>query len=350
MHAFVMSDIGIGRRERVTDPTPSATDIVVTPGYSGLCGTDVHMFNEGSLVRHENLPLVMGHEFVGTVVEIGGDTSRRPYGETDRLRIGDEVAVEPMLPCGQCTQCLRGKSNLCTNWSHLGILEDGCWADFVRVPTARATKLPEGVSLYDAALAEPLSCAVNFVVHRGKLAVGESVLIMGAGPVGLLSIAVARAAGAGTIIVSEPQSHRRLTAELMGADLVIDPLTQDLPGVVRSNAAHGVDLIVEASGSKAAVSQSVSIASSGTRIVLSGLGGIGPTPIDTSAIVTKELTILGGFASRWAMQAGLSAIAAGRISTDHLVTSVRDWSNAEQAMQDMLSDPMTCKILFRHGN
>ncbi|QBJ96607.1 hypothetical protein ERC79_11990 [Rhodococcus sp. ABRD24] len=350
MHAFVMRDIGVGGRERVADPTPSRGDVIIAPAYSGLCGTDVHMFHEGTLTRKSSLPVVMGHEFVGTVVEIGSGDQVRPYGETDQLRVGDHVSVEPLLPCNSCSQCLRGRSNLCSDWSHLGILDDGCWADLVRVPAVRATKLPDGVSLYDAALAEPLACAVNFVVQRGRVRTGETVLIVGAGPIGLLSVAMAKAAGAERILVSEPQANRRASAERVGATLTIDPLAHDIVDATRAatNGA-GPDVVVEASGSSTAVAQAIAAAAPGSRVVLSGLGSGGTTALDTNSIVTKELTVMGGFASRWAMSTGLAAIAAGHVRTDDLVTSVRPWSHAEQAMHDMVADPTTCKILFDHS-
>lgn len=345
MHAFVMTDIGMGRRERVTDPTPAAGDVIISPEYSGLCGTDVHMFNEGTLTRPDALPVVMGHEFVGRIADLGTGST-----DTGSLRVGDLVAVEPLLPCGQCTQCHAGRPNLCADWSHLGILEDGCWADYVRVPSARVTAVPDGVSAYAAALAEPLACAVNFIQHRGQLQVGETVLILGAGPIGLLSVCMARAAGASCIIVSEPHAHRRARALAVGADVVVDPLTQDLPDAVRTQlpGTRGTDLIVEATGSKTVVSQAISMAAPGSRVVLSGLGSVGATPIDTTDIVAKELSVLGGFASRNAMRIGLDAIAAGHVNTDDLVTAIHPWADAEKAMQDMLVDPDTCKILFSH--
>jgi 2-desacetyl-2-hydroxyethyl bacteriochlorophyllide A dehydrogenase len=348
LHAFVMSDIGIGRRERVKDPTPTQGDVIVAPAYSGLCGTDVHMFNEGTLTRPDALPVVMGHEFVGTVVEMGpAQPGEAPTG----LRVGDSVAVEPMLPCGRCSQCRSRRFNLCADWSHLGILADGCWADYVRVPASRVTPLPEGVTMYDAALAEPLACAVNFVQHRGRLRPGESVLVLGAGPIGLLSICMARAAGASVIIASEPHEHRRRSALQVGANIAVDPLSQDVLDAIRSAVPGqpGVDLIIEATGSKAVVSQAISMAAPGSRVVLSGLGSGGPTPIDTTDIVAKELSVLGGFASREAMPIGLAAIAAGHVRTDVLVTAVYPWAEAERAMRDVLVDTNTCKILFSHN-
>lgn len=344
-----MSDIGLGRRERVADPTPRRGDVIVAPEYSGLCGTDIHMFHEGTLTHQEALPVIMGHEFVGRVAELGPiDPDAEPHG----LRVGDAVAVEPMLPCGSCRQCRSARFNLCSDWSHLGILENGCWADFVRVPGTRVTRLPDGVSPYDAALAEPLACAVNFVEHRGRIQSGQSVLVLGGGPIGLLCVCIARAAGAGVIVVSEPHAHRRELALTIGADVAVDPLTRDLADALRSAVpgdAAGADLIIEATGAKAAVAQALSLATPGSRVVLSGLGSTGPASIDTSDIVVKELSVVGGFASNGAMSTGLQAIADGHVRTDDFVTTIQPWATADKAMHAMSADIDTCKILFSHN-
>ncbi|MBU8826603.1 zinc-dependent alcohol dehydrogenase [Mycolicibacterium goodii] len=331
----------------MADPTPRPGEVIVAPEFSGLCGTDVHMFNEGTLTRRDALPLVMGHEFVGRVAELGAaDPSMKPHN----LRIGQPVAVEPLLPCHQCRHCHAQRYNLCGDWSHLGILANGCWADYVRVPADRITPLPDGVTPYDAALAEPLACAVNFVAHRGQLDAGESVLILGGGPIGLLSVCMARAAGAGVVIVSEPQEHRRTRALSVGADVVIDPVSQNVAdAIAAATSGNGVDLIVEATGSKAVVAQSIGLAAPGSRVVLSGLGSAGFAQIDPNEIVVKELSVLGGFASSAAMQTGLKAIADGHVKTDDFVSAIRPWSEAEAAMNDMLAEPTTCKILFSHN-
>jgi 2-desacetyl-2-hydroxyethyl bacteriochlorophyllide A dehydrogenase len=287
-------------------------------------------------------------------VSVGHPTivaQRPPDAPPHILRVGNAAAVEPMLPCRHCAQCEAECFNLCSDWSHLGILEDGCWADFVRAPAARVTALPDGVTPFAAALAEPLACAVNVVARRGRIARGETVLIMGAGPLGLLSVCVAKSAGAGIVVVSEPQEHRRKLATTVGADVVIDPLSQDVVDVIAEHVPgpSRVDLIVEATGTKAAAAQSIMLAVPGSRIVLAGFGAAGSAPIDPNDIVMKELTVRGAFASSGAMSTGLQAIANGHVRTDGFVTSVRPWADADGAMHDMVADPGTCKILFSHS-
>jgi 2-desacetyl-2-hydroxyethyl bacteriochlorophyllide A dehydrogenase len=321
----------------VDDVTPTPGELVLAPDFSGVCGTDVHVFRQGAMLAGDELPLVLGHEFVGTVVDANG---------TD-VANGTRVAVEPLLPCGTCRQCRHGRPNLCFRWEHLGITRDGCWADYVSVPAERVTRLPDAVSSLDAALAEPLACAVNFVLHRGALSAGESILVLGAGPIGVLCAAVAKGAGAGLIVVSEPLDSRRARAAEAGADLTVDPTADDLPAVVDElTRGLGFDVIVEVTGSPRAIAQAVDLAAPGSRLVLAGLGSGAPVPVDTNAIARKELDIRGGFASRWAMATGLSLLADGRLSTRGLVTSVRDWADAPSAMDDLSNDPETCKILF----
>jgi 2-desacetyl-2-hydroxyethyl bacteriochlorophyllide A dehydrogenase len=342
--AFVMTGIGQGGLETVPDPQPRTEDIVIAPVYSGLCGTDVHMFREGTLTRPDVMPVIMGHEFVGEVVDVNGHNTTLG-GRT--LSRGTLVAVEPLLPCGKCRMCLRGRPNLCSDWDHLGILRDGCWADFVTAPATRISVVPDGVSARDAALSEPLACAVNFVVHQGKMAAGESVLILGGGPIGLLCAAMAKVAGAGLVAISEPIEHRRVLAKEIGADVVYNPLVEDVhEAVMESTHGRGYDLIIEATGVSAVVGQAIHLAQPGSRLVLAGLGGSSHVGVDANAIVTKELEVRGGFASRWAMDTGLSALASGNVRTDKLISSIRSFSDAEEAMDDMLSDPTTCKILF----
>lgn len=343
MRAFVMTELGVGGIASTADPVPAEGEALLAPIYSGLCGTDVHLFTDGTMLEESSLPLVLGHETVASVIEPNGLRS----SDGSALAVDDVVVAEPVLPCGTCLQCSRGRPNLCAAWTHLGITHNGSWADLVAVQASRLTRVPDGVSARDAALAEPLACAVNFVLDRGALAVGESVLVLGAGPVGLLVAAVARAAGASAVIVSEPQASRRARALSVGADAVIDPVTEDLADAIATlTQGRGVDLIVEVSGAPRAISQAIAVAARGSRVVLAGLGSGASVTLDTNDIVLKELDVRGGFASRWAMSRGLSLLARGAIHTASIITSERSWADAVTAMSDMANDTATCKILL----
>lgn len=343
MQAFVMSDLGVGGVATVPDPSPGTGEALLAPVFSGLCGTDIHLFREGTMLDRNALPLVLGHEFVAEVVDARG--LRTIDGIP--LEPGSLVAAEPVLPCGACVQCARGRFNLCADWTHLGITRNGSWAELVVAPAARLTHVPQGISAREAALAEPLACAVNFILDRGGLRAGQSVLVLGAGPVGLLAAAVARAAGAAAVVVSEPQPGRRERAHAIGADLVVDPIGEDLSTAVSEfTRGAGVDLIVEITGAAAAVAQAIVLARPGTRVVLAGLGNCDPVPVDVNQVALKELEVRGGFASRWAMSRGLNLLARGTVGVESIITSERSWAEAITAMDDMRSDPDTCKIVL----
>lgn len=344
MRAFVMRGIGDAGVETVADPVPEVADMVIAPLLSGMCGTDVHMYREGTLTRRESLPVVMGHEFVGEIADTNGHTTTV---SGDRLAVGTKVVVEPLLPCGTCRMCLQGKQNLCIQWSHLGILRDGSWADLVTAPAARVSVVPDGVSVEAAALSEPLACAVNFVIHQGGLSAGESVLILGAGPIGLLCASIAKAAGARLVAVSEPQEYRRSRAFEAGADIVFDPSNGDLADeVLHHTQGLGFDLIVEATGAAPVVVQALEVAQPGSRVVLAGLGNAGFAQVDANTIVTKELQVRGGFASRRAMGTALSVLQSGAVRTDLLITSIQPWTEAKKVMDGGESNPKSCKNLF----
>ncbi|MDR2256116.1 MAG: alcohol dehydrogenase catalytic domain-containing protein [Arthrobacter sp.] len=346
MQAFVMTELGQGGLANVEDPQPQDGEVLVRPVYAGLCGTDIHLFNEGTMLDPADLPLVLGHEFVGEVA--GGDASA---SASAGLSVGDLVVAEPLVPCGTCEQCLAGRFNLCSDWEHLGITRHGAWADSIAAPVRRLTKVPSGVSARDAALAEPLACAVNFVLDRGRLAPGDTVAILGAGPVGLLCAAVARGAGARTVIVSEPNEGRRKRALLVGADVVLNPLGEDLEAVIeRATEGRGADLIVEVTGVGGAMAQAITAARPGSTVVLAGLNSGADVPIKTNAIALKELDIRGGFASRAAMGRALELLADGKLRIDPLVTDEFSWAEAEAAMAKVASDPDTCKILLTAPN
>jgi 2-desacetyl-2-hydroxyethyl bacteriochlorophyllide A dehydrogenase len=345
VRGFVFHSPGVGDVETVKDPQLTPDGVIIEPLVSGVCGTDVHMFYEGTLTQADSLPVVMGHEFVGRVIETGAEaTARLPYPDGRGLVAGDLVGVEPMLPCGRCTNCQRGWPNLCTDWGHLGILTDGSWADFVRAPGSRVIRIDADVDVSAVGLLEPLACAVNFVLDKGELQAGQRVVIFGGGPIGLLCAQVALAASAAAVLVVEPSEQRRALARRVGATHTVASGEAD---EIRDELGTEPDLIVDASGHPAAVATAVALARPGSRLVLAGLGSGALTPMDTNAIVQKELEIRGGFASRWAFGRALALIASNSVDTAALVTKTVPWSQAADVLAELhTGNPSVCKILL----
>ena len=276
-------------------PTPSAGpgEIVLRVDYASICATDLRIFRGAHRKYGPGTVRVPGHEVVGTIVEIGGVVARS-------YAVGQRVFVAPNVGCGQCRQCERGQNNLCANYDAIGITLNGAFAEFMKVPAPfleQDNLIPFDSALDGAvvALAEPLAC-----VLRGQQALGlrseDLVLIMGAGPIGIMHILAARAAGVEKILVSEHSPERLVLAKSAGADRVVNFGTESLPDIIAAETqGRGADAIVVAAGVRDAVEAAPNLAAAGGRINLFGAlpsGGTG-VQLDANLIHYKELIVTG---------------------------------------------------------
>lgn len=235
------------RLEQVDIPTAGAGEVVIRVRAAGICGTDVRIMKGGKKVA---APIIIGHELAGEVAQVGaGVTGVEP---------GDRVTVEPVIPCGKCLLCQKGRANICLTRPTIGYEYDGAFANYVRVPATAVragniVKLPDTMSFEEAAIAEPLAACVNGI-DRTNIQLGDTVLILGAGPIGLVHLQLSRASGATRVFVSEPNDERRQTALDFGADAVINPLAEDVVAKAKAwTGGVGVDAIIVASGVPAAM-------------------------------------------------------------------------------------------------
>ena len=246
----------------------------------GICGSDLHAYRG----HHPfvSYPRVLGHELGGEVIEVGPN----PRG----LRAGDRVCVEPILNCGRCFPCRQGRYNCCTSIRVLGIHTDGGMTERIAVPIDRLHKSPDDLSHDELALCETLSIGVQ-AVKRGEVRAGESVLILGGGPIGLGALIAARARGARTI-VSDPIASNREVAESMGADAVVDPNASDFSRRVRevSGEQGGAHVVLEAVGIPATIVQAIDLAAPTGRVVVIGVCK-DPVPLAVSELMRKEVEL-----------------------------------------------------------
>jgi threonine dehydrogenase-like Zn-dependent dehydrogenase len=347
-----MHGLGVsGLDDSVEEPRPGVGEVLIAPEAAGVCGTDLHVLHEGVFIdMPQGLPVTMGHEVVGRVVGFGPEPAggwTRPYGG-EPLEVGDRVVAEPILNCGSCPQCARGVPNLCANWSHLGIKRDGVWAELVTIPAARVTRVPDHIPVTHAVLAEPLACALHFL-DRAQVSPGDSVLVLGGGPAGQLTLLAARAAGAGRVLLSDPVAERRELAKALGADAVLDPAADDITTLTRElSGGAGADVVVEIAGAPPAVTQAFGLPRPGGTLVLAGICGTTPIPVDTNRVVNDEITVRGAFATRWQMGAAIAHLASGLIDVSPVVSLERPWTEATEAMRDLAERPELCKVVLRY--
>jgi L-iditol 2-dehydrogenase len=260
-------------------PAPAEGESLVRITAVGLCGSDLHWYDEGGIgdarITH---PIVGGHEMAGVVVG----------GPLDGVR----VAVDPAIPCHRCDLCLQGHPNLCRAIVFAGQADrDGGLQRFLAWPAARLHPLPEALSDADGAMLEPLGVAIH-AVDLGHLRVGASVAVIGCGPIGLLLIQVARAAGAARVLAADPLAHRRLAAGQRGADEVLDPADGDYRARLAGfTAGRGVDVAFEIAGSDPAIAAAMDVVRPGGRVVLAGIPSAETSAFPAGVARRKGLTI-----------------------------------------------------------
>ena len=268
----------------VPEPEIGINDVLVRVRKTGICGTDLHIESwDPWAAKNIKVPLVVGHEFVGDIVRVGSNVAD--------FAVGDLVSGEGHVVCGRCRHCLAGRRHLCANTIGLGVGRDGAFAEFVSLPMANVWHHWPGIDEEVAAIFDPFGNAVHTALAFPVL--GEDVLVSGAGPIGMMAIAVARHAGARHIVVSEPNAYRRGLAERMGATLVVDPRERDLHDVqTELGMVEGFDVAMERSGNAVALRTAISTMAHGGAIAILGI----PTAeisIDINEIVFNQLTLRG---------------------------------------------------------
>ncbi len=274
---------GLELRE-VPVPTIGINDVLIRVQRTGICGTDLHIEAwDPWAARTIRPPLVVGHEFVGEIVEVGANVADFAPGHL--------VSGEGHVVCGRCRHCLAGRRNLCAHAIGLGVGRDGAFAEYVALPMTNVWQHWPGIDEEVAAIFDPFGNAVHTALAFPVL--GEDVLVSGAGPIGLMATAVARHAGARHVVVSEPNAYRRELAMRMGASLVIDPRERALPDVFAElDMDEGFDVAMEMSGDPAALRGAIGAMAHGGGVAILGI----PTEeiaLDVNAIVFKMLTLRG---------------------------------------------------------
>src|SRR5512139_3126154 len=228
--------------EQVPDPVCKPDEVVVQVGATGICGTDLHIYRNEYM---SDFPVIPGHEFGGVIVEVGKDV-------TD-FQVGERVSIDPNLYCGHCYFCRNEQSNHCLNWEGVGITRPGSFAEYVAAPARAAYRLPESLTDAQAAFIEPVSCVVH-AMKRLRVWPADEVLILGAGPMGLLLVQVMRHNGASQVAVVEKQPDRLALARKLGATATIEA-GPDQAQALKELAPYGFAIVIDATGVPAVIEQ-----------------------------------------------------------------------------------------------
>ena len=302
----------------IEKPKINENEILLTMKKAAICGTDTRIL-EGKKTKDVRYPSVIGHEMCGTIAEVGEKV--HGYG------VGDKVSIANVIPCGSCSSCLSGRENACMNRTAIGYQYDGGFQEYIRIPAScieagNVVKLPENVSFTAGALIEPLACCIRGLVNAGTK-FNDTVLIVGAGPIGLMHLQLAKIAGASKVIVSEPNEFRRDKAKILGADVIVDPTTEKLDEIImKETNGLGVDVIMVAIGVPAIVNSTLKLCKKGGTVCLfAGFSGTGECSIEANIIHYNEINVCGSTAyKRSDYLAAAEMVKTGKINLDEIAT------------------------------
>jgi NADPH2:quinone reductase len=314
MRAVVIDAPGSIRVDNVPDPTPRPDEVLVRVGACGICGTDLHIIDGDSpLARY---PIIPGHEFAGEVVALGSAIVQENGNGGANITVGSRVAIEPNLYCGQCDFCRTGRENLCLHYAAVGVTTNGAIAQYVAVPIKKAYALPDTLSLREAALIEPVSCAVHGM-HSLNPRSGDTFLIVGAGTMGLLLLQLALRGGASRVVMVDVNEQRLKRAEQLGVTRTYNDIKQAL-----LDEPLGFNCVIDATGVPAVIENAFMAVKRGGKLVIFG---VAPAEANISLspfrIYNDEITVIGSMAVLFSFQPALDLISAGVIKTEAMLTT-----------------------------
>lgn len=331
--------------EDIPVPEPGEGEVLVRVHAASICGTDLHIYdwNEWAQGRIPRLPMTFGHEVAGWVERVGP--------EVHHVAPGAFVAAETHIACGICSTCRTGRAHICRNLRILGVDTEGAFAEYVVVPAANVWIVGEGIDPDHASVMEPFGNAVHaaFGTEGGEDLLTNPVAVIGCGPIGLFSVAIARALGAWKVFAIEPNDERRALAGGMGADLLVDPTVEDpVEVVLRETDGNGAEVVLEMSGNARAIDQGTKMLARGGRMSLLGLPD-GPVTLDLNdQVIFKEAKILGitGREMFRTWQQTTTLLSTGRVDISPVITHRFGLERYEEAFQTAASGRAAKVIMF----
>ena len=316
MKALVKTKTGKGHLELidVNEPKPRVKEVKIKVEYAGICGTDIHIYYDEFPTTP---PITLGHEFSGTIVDIGE--------EVTRFKIGDKVVAEnSWSSCEICSLCRKGRDTLCPERVCIGVSQNGVFAKYVLYKEHLIHLIPENVDMLSAALTEPMACAVHGVVERSRVNSGDIVIISGPGPIGLFSMQLARSMGAIVIVIGISLDQKRLDiAKKLGADYAVNIQKEDIKSLINTITNNeGADVVLECSGAESAVDQGIDLLKKCGIFTQIGLHGK-PINIDFEKICFKELDVYGSLSqTNFAYKRTLALLSEKKVNSKALVTHI----------------------------
>lgn len=325
MRALVYNGPKNIRVEDVGIPEIGDTDVLIKLKYCGVCGTDIHIYSGDGGAFEVTPPLIMGHEYSGIVEKVGAKVSR--------VKAGDLVTVDPNNMCGECYYCKNAMEQFCENVIGIGTTTDGGFAEYQVVCEKQVFKFKEGMDALTASMTEPVSCCLHGI-DLCNIKLGDEVLVIGGGPIGLIMLQLAKMAGASKIILSEPVAEKREMGRKLGADLVVNPLEEDLVTVLKKNCKN-VNVVIECVGNVRTIDTAVQCAGNGGTVMMFGLTGPGKSlNIDPELVFKKELKLTSSFINPYTFERSVAILESGKLNVTEMISDVIPLEDCVKAFED----------------
>lgn len=314
------------RIEEIEIPKPGCGEVLLKVHACGVCGTDVHIYEGDEGAAKSPAGTVLGHEFSGEIVEVGKGVTR--------LKAGDRVCVDPNKLCGKCEYCLSGIGHFCENMVGIGTTVNGGFAEYCVIPQEQAYVISDNLTFEEAAMAEPVACCLHGI-DLCEIHPGDTVAVFGMGMIGLLMMQLARISGAAKIIAIEPVEIKRNQALQLGADLVIDPINEDIKEVLAANNIGRVNTVIECVGRIDSMKQAMEIAGKKSVVMLFGLTRPQEElPVKPFDLFRKEITLKASFINPYTQQRAVALIESGKIDVKSMISNRLPLEELEKVLGD----------------
>lgn len=292
-------------------PVPGAGQVQIRVHACGICGTDIHIFEGDEGAAKSPAGTILGHEFAGEITAVGP-------GVTD-YQVGDRVCVDPNELCGKCDYCRGGIGHYCTAMNGYGTTVNGGFAEYCVVPTSQVYRIPDEMTFDQAAMAEPVACCIHGI-DMCEIHPGDTVTIFGAGMIGLIMLQLAKLSGAATLISIEPIAEKREIARKLGADLTIDPFTENVSEVLKQHGITRVNTVIECVGRTGTIQQAIEIAGPKAVVMMFGL----TKPDDEITVkpfelFKREVVLKASYINPYTQKRAVSLISSGKVDVSSMI-------------------------------
>ena len=292
-------------------PVPGAGQVQIQVRACGICGTDIHIFEGDEGAAKSPAGTILGHEFSGVITAVGP-------GVTE-FKVGDRVCVDPNELCGKCDYCRGGIGHYCTSMNGYGTTVHGGFAEFCVVPTSQVYAIPDGMTFEQAAMAEPVACCIHGI-DMCEIHPGDTVAVFGAGMIGLIMLQLAKISGAATLISIEPIAEKREIARKLGADLTIDPFTEDVSEVLKQHGISRVNTVIECVGRTGTIQQAIEIAGPKAVVMMFGLTKPGDEiTVKPFGLFKREVVLKASYINPYTQKRAVSLISSGKVDVSSMI-------------------------------